>query len=161
MPGPPVHEVWSPHSLSHLYTSRPTFCEHTAVTSPGHVQHRAKAHYRNFSCSTLASELCTHLPQSPTVPVSCDQAGRLFRGARAAMFPGGTEQTGTEGPAWQRAPSCHPAHSAADMDQPQQLHTAGYRRAHSHRNAYLTLNALGFRSHCHSSSVGLCNMRPR
>lgn len=71
------------------------------------------------------------------------------------MLLGGAEQS----PAGHRAPRSHPAHDAADTEQPQQFLTAGYKRSHSHRNAHLTPPALGW--HCHSWTAELCNTRAK
>lgn len=102
--------------------------------------------YRNFSCSTLASELCTRLAAGPAA--RCGQAGRLlFRGV-----------PGRHGAERQAGPSCHPAVTplsprAADVHQPQQMHAAGCARSHRHTRVYLT--------HRHSWTAGLCNTKPR
>lgn len=143
------HNTQTPKSsqpVSSLHVKANLLWAHSSnLTWPRYKTEPKPTFYRNFILSTLPGDLCTHLAQSP----GAHGRGRLFRGARTATFPGGTE-----GPAGQCAPRCHPAHGAADSPQPQQVHTAGYGRAHGHRNAYLTLHALSFRSHWHRWSCG-------
>lgn len=70
----PLQQVWSPHSLSSSLHVQANFswAHSSNLTWPCTIQSQSTFH-RNSSCSAVASELCTHLAQSPAA--SCGQAG--------------------------------------------------------------------------------------